>query len=461
MKRKCLFALFFSIISSTISAESPEPCGPVPSQQQLEWQDMETYAFIHYSLNTYTDKEWGYGNEDPALFNPDKLDADQWAKVCKDAGMKGIIFTAKHHGGFCMWPSEYTDYSIKNSPWKDGKGDVVKELQEACEKHGLKFAVYLSPWDRNHKDYGKPEYIDYYRNQLTELLSNYGDIFEVWLDGANGGNGWYGGADEKRNIDKYTYYDWDNTFDLIRRLQPNAVIWNDRSKRGDLRWIGNENGVAGATNWSMMTAEGELSKEDLNEGFENGELWVPGEADVSIRKGWFFHENQAPKTLAELMDIYYKSVGRNSAMLLNFPVRPDGLIDRADSITGAAFGKYLKEMYKTNLAEGGTVSQDENQWIVKLDSPKEFNRLVVQEPIEYGQRVKSFLIEAYVDGEWIELKDELLSENEGLTTIGHKRIVCFPAVETDKVRLSVLDSKCEPLISNIALYLAPPIQEPL
>lgn len=445
------------------NSRASQPCGPLPTAQQLEWQKMETYAFIHYSINTYTDQEWGYGNEDPNLFNPEHLDAEQWVKVCKAAGMKGIIFTAKHHSGFCLWPSEFTEYSVKNSPWRQGKGDVVKELQEACEKHGLKFAVYVSPWDRNHADYGNPEYIKYFRNQLRELLTNYGDMFEIWFDGANGGTGWYGGADEKRKIDKSSYYDWGNTFEIVRELQPDAVIWNDGGLRGDLRWVGTEKGFVGQPNWSLLMAEGDVPFLQLHHGVENGDKWVPGEVDTSIRPGWFYHKKQDSKvkTLKELMDIYYKSVGRNANLLLNFPVRPDGLIDTNDSIMAEAFGKYIKELYKNDLAKNAELVHSDNEWILSLPQPEEINRIILQEPIEQGQRVKSFRLEAYVDGRWIEIKDELLPEEDDLTTIGYKRIICFPALTTDKIRLIVTDSKCEPLISKIGIYMAPPIVEPL
>jgi alpha-L-fucosidase len=231
--------------------QTPSPCGPVPTENQLRWQQMEMYAFIHYSLNTYTDQEWGFGNEDPQLFNPSDLDCRQWARVCKQSGMRGIILTAKHHCGFCLWPSKFTEYSVKNSPWKQGKGDVVRELAEACREEGLRFAVYLSPWDRNHPDYGRPEYVTYFRNQMRELLTNYGDIFEVWFDGANGGDGWYGGANERRQINK-DYYGWPETFRMIRELQPECIIWSDAGgDRGDLRWVGTEAGFIGETNWSL------------------------------------------------------------------------------------------------------------------------------------------------------------------------------------------------------------------
>lgn len=252
-------ALLMAMMDTKANAEtaSTAPCGPVPTDNQLRWQDMEMYAFIHYSLNTYTDQEWGFGNEALELFNPSDLDCRQWARVCKQAGMKGIIFTAKHHCGFCMWPSEYTEYSVKNTPWKNGKGDVVRELADACREEGLEFAVYLSPWDRNHPEYGRPAYVTYFRNQLRELLTNYGEIFEVWFDGANGGDGWYGGANETRRIDGKTYYGWAETFRMIRELQPKAVIWNDGGDRGDLRWVGTEAGNVGETNWSMMPGKGD------------------------------------------------------------------------------------------------------------------------------------------------------------------------------------------------------------
>ena len=314
------------IILETVLAIScscaPEAFGPVPSKQQLDLQNMEMYAFIHYSLNTYTDQEWGYGNEDLSLFNPSNLDVHQWVQTCKNAGMKGIIFTAKHHCGFCMWPSKYTTYSVKNTPWKDGNGDVVRELAEACRKAGLKFGIYLSPWDRNHAEYGRPEYITYFRDQLHELFTAYGEIFEVWFDGANGGNGWYGGANEIRHIDRTTYYEWEETYRLIRQWQPDCVIWNDGGLRGDLRWVGTEAGYIGQTNWSLLYKDGDVPYEMLHYGVEDGDVFVPGETNTSIRPGWFYHnsENGHVKSLSKLMEIYYKSVGRTGTLVLIFPL---------------------------------------------------------------------------------------------------------------------------------------------
>ena len=433
-----------------------EPYGAVPTQQQLAWQDMDMYAFIHYSLNTYTDQEWGFGNENPALFNPSDLDCRQWARVCKQAGMKGIIFTAKHHCGFCMWPSAYTEYSVKNAPWKDGKGDVVRELADACREEGLKFAVYLSPWDRNYAEYGRPEYITYFRNQLRELLTNYGDIFEVWFDGANGGDGWYGGANETRRIEK-TYYEWPETYKLIRELQPDCVIWGDNANRADLRWVGTEAGYVGETNWSTMPSEGQADYAMLHYGVEDGDVWCPGETNTSIRPGWFYHEteNAHVKSQSKLLDTYYKSVGRYSTLLLNFPVSPNGRIHPTDSLRGIAFKNMIDEAFKTNLVDKARVSHKGLTTTISFRRPTNFNRFVAEEDIALGQRVKKFTLEALVDGAWLPLTDELAEDGDGLTTIGHRRIICFPTVKASKLRFTIVDTKAEPVIKKIGLYLAP------
>ena len=454
MKRIPILAATALLLSA--GCHQVEPYGAIPTQQQLAWQDMDMYAFIHYSLNTYTDQEWGFGNEDPALFNPSDLDCRQWARVCKQAGMKGIIFTAKHHCGFCMWPSAYTEYSVKNAPWKDGKGDVVRELADACREEGLKFAVYLSPWDRNYAEYGRPEYITYFRNQLRELLTNYGDIFEVWFDGANGGDGWYGGANETRRIEK-TYYEWPETYRLIRELQPDCVIWGDNANRADLRWVGTEAGYVGETNWSTMPAEGQADYAMLHYGVEDGDVWCPGETNTSIRPGWFYHEteNAHVKSLSKLMDTYYKSVGRNSTLLLNFPVAPNGRIHPVDSLRGIAFKSMIDEAFKTNLVDEARVSNKGLTTTISFRRPTNFNRFVAEEDIALGQRVKKFTLEALVDGAWLPLTDELAEDGDGLTTIGHRRIICFPTVKASKLRFTIVDTKAEPVIKKIGLYLAP------
>ncbi|MDD2304475.1 MAG: alpha-L-fucosidase [Prolixibacteraceae bacterium] len=484
MNRIFLYGAIFLISSIGFSCKqtkAPEPFGPTPSENQMRWQEMEYYAFIHFSLNTYTDQSWGNGNEDVKLFNPTELDARQWARICKDAGMKGIIITAKHHCGFCLWPSEYTEYSVKNAPWKNGKGDVIRELADACKEYGLKLGIYLSPWDRNSADYGKPEYITYFRNQLKELLTNYGDIFEVWYDGANGGTGYYGGANENRKIDRTTYYDWKNTYKLVRELQPNIVIWNDGGDRADLRWVGTEGGSVGETNWSLLNATGDVPYDMLHYGVENGDSWVPGEVNTSIRPEWFYHpgEDTKVKTLPQLMDTYYNSIGRNATFLLNFPIMPNGLIHPNDEKAALDLAKAIKEAFAVNLVEGAKVEassvrgnakkfgaamaidgEKETYWAtddsvktasltIDFGAPTTFNRFLAQEYIRLGQRVKAFNIEALVDGNWKELAKE--------TTIGYKRILRFPTVKATKLRFNITDSKACPVISNIGVYEAPQI----
>src|SRR5665811_81208 len=393
--------------------------------------------------------------------------------------MKGIIMVVKHHCGFCLWPSKYTEFSVKNSPWKDGKGDIVRELADACKEYGLKLGIYLSPWDRNNADYGNPGYIIYFRNQLTELLTNYGPIFEVWFDGANGGSGYYGGARETRRIDRRTYYDWKNTYKMIRELQPKIVIWNDGGDRADLRWVGTESGYVGETNWSLLNATGDVPENMLRYGVENGDSWVPGEGNTSIRPEWFYHpsEDNKVKTLPQLMDLYYNSFGRNGTLLLNFPIMPKGLIHPNDEKAVLEFAKAVKEAFAVNIAEktkaeasnvrdnakefGAVKAIDGKQdtyWatddnvikaslIIDFGKPTVFNRFLVQEYIRLGQRVKGFTIEAFVDGNWKEIAKA--------TTVGYKRILRFPTVKATQLRFSITDSKSCPLISNIGIYNAP------
>ena len=484
MNRKLFWGIIFSsffISYSFAQIKAPKPYGPIPNENQMRWQEMEYYAFVHFSVNTYTDKAWGGGDEDPKIFNPTELDCRQWARICKEAGMKGIIMTAKHHSGFCLWPSKYTEYSVKNCPWRNGKGDIVREMSNACKEYGLKLGIYLSPWDRNSADYGKPEYITYFRNQLKELLTNYGDIFEIWFDGANGGSGYYGGAKETRKIDRKTYYDWKNTYKLIRELQPNIVIWNDGGDRGDLRWVGTEAGYVGETNWSLLNATGDVPENMLRYGVENGDSWVPGEVNTSIRPEWFYHpsEDNKVKTLPQLMNLYYNSIGRNGTLLLNFPIMPNGLIHKNDEKAALEFAKAVKEVFAVNLLDkkkatasnvrgnskdfGADKAIDGNKntyWAtdddvktasltIDLGKPTTFNRFLAQEYIRLGQRVKTFTVEAFVDGNWKELAKE--------TTIGYKRILRFPAVKATKVRFNITDSKSCPLISNIGIYNAPQI----
>ena len=286
----CFIASIVVSCKTEVNVAPPEPVYPVPSDNQLAWHEMEMNAFIHFTTNTFTDLEWGYGDEKESIFNPTALDVDQWVTNIKETGFKGIILTCKHHDGFCLWPSQFTEHSIKKSPYKNGQGDIVKELSDACKRDGLKFGVYLSPWDRNHKDYGNPDYILYYRNQIKELFTNYGDIFEMWFDGANGGTGYYGGARESRSIDRETYYDWPTTLRQIRELQPNVLFFSDAGP--DIRWVGNERGFVNETNWNTITPDTLYAGKSginklLNTGSIDGTKWIPAEVDVSIRPGWF------------------------------------------------------------------------------------------------------------------------------------------------------------------------------
>ena len=476
-------AFLILLFISCKQIEPPTPVPPVPSDRQLAWHELEFYAFVHFNMNTFTNMEWGLGNESPELFNPAELDCRQWARVCKEAGMKGIILTAKHHDGFCLWPSAYTEHSVKNSPWKNGKGDVVRELADACKEYGLKLGIYLSPWDRNHADYGKPEYITYFRNQLRELMTNYGDVFEVWFDGANGGTGYYGGANEERRIDRETYYDWENTRQIVRDLQPNACMFSDAGP--DIRWVGNEEGWAMKTNWSIIRRDeyypGTPDYADLRTGQEDGTHWVPAEVDVSIRPGWFYHpsEDHKVKSLPQLLDIYYNSIGRNASLFINFPVDTRGLIHEKDAEQIQKLTDAIRADFEVDLAEGKKVeatnvrgdsrkfspgkmtdSNPDTYWAtnddvvqasatIDLGKPTGFNRFLVQEDIRLGQRVRKFTIEVLENDTWKEIASE--------TTIGRKRILRFPDVTTSKVRLNILDSKACPVISNVGLYKAPKV----
>jgi alpha-L-fucosidase len=482
MKKIVLFALALLMLHSCQEVQPPKPFGPLPSERQLAWHELEYYAFVHFNMNTFTDIEWGMGSEKPQQFNPSELDCRQWASVCKEAGMRGIILTAKHHDGFCLWPTKTTAHSVTHSPWKDGEGDVVKELSEACQEYGLKFGVYLSPWDRNNEHYGTPEYITIFRDQLRELLTNYGEVFEVWFDGANGGTGYYGGANENRHVDRKNYYDWPNTIKIIRELQPQACIFGDGGP--DVRWVGNEEGWANATNWCLIRRDevypGWPRYKELRSGHEDGTHWVPAEADVSIRPGWYYHssEDHKVKSLPHLLDIYYQSVGRNASLLLNFPVDTRGLIHEKDVEAVMALANTLKQDFQNNLAREVKISSSidrgrgsraanmidgdpQTYWCtpdsvtsgsIQIDfkEPTVVNRFLVQEYIPLGQRVQEFTLEAFVDNAWMTIAEE--------TTIGYKRILRFEPVQTRKLRFTIMKAKACPLISNIELYRAPAVK---
>ena len=453
---KALFSFIIMTVWATLNAQVT-PRGPVlPTPDQVEYQQMELVGFIHFTVNTFTDREWGYGDEDPGLFNPAELDAEQWVKVAKAAGMKELILTAKHHDGFCLWPSKYTEHSVKNSPFRQGRGDVVREFVDACRKHGLKVGLYLSPWDRNHADYGTPAYITYYRNQLKELLTGYGEINEIWFDGANGGDGYYGGANEERRIDRNTYYDWPTTVKLVKELQPGIKIFSDAGP--DIRWVGNEHGFAGETFWSTISDDrlviGDSDPAYLNRGDPSGNRWIIGQCDVSIRPGWFYHttEDQKVKTPEQLVDIYYKSVGRNGVLLLNLPPDRRGLIHENDVKSLLEFRNIIDETFEIDLATGTSLEILEQKGntlevLFDLGRPVLFDRILLQEPIQEGQRVSQFRVEAEdASGNWNEVARG--------TTIGYKRILRIPPFTSGRIRVVVEEALYPPALSRLSLYKA-------
>jgi len=428
-----------------------------PSERQLAWQEMEFYAFIHFGMNTFTDREWGLGNESPALFNPVEFNPEQWVEACVSAGMKGLILTCKHHDGFCLWPSKFTEHSVKNSPWREGKGDVVKEVSDACRKAGIKFGIYLSPWDRHEKTYGDSEkYNAFYMNQLRELLTNYGEIFCVWLDGACGE-----GPDGRRQV-----YDWAGYYKLIRELQPNAVI----SVCGpDVRWCGNEAGHCRQSEWSVVPAElldaertreksqktddrsfsKKINSEDEDLGsrerIKNARelVWYPAEVNTSIRPGWFYHasEDNMVKSLDELLSIYYRSVGGNAAFLLNIPPDKRGLIHENDVQRLKELGNAIRQTFRHNLAEDATT---ELKIEVDLSSVQTFDRVVLKEDIRFGQRVENFTLEYLNDDGW--------KEFFAGTVIGYKKICCFEEISAKYIRVEITRSRALPIILGVEVY---------
>ena len=424
---------------------------PKPTTRQLNWQQLETNAFLHFTVNTFTDKEWGDGTESPAIFNPTKLDARQWVKALKDAGFKMAIITAKHHDGFCLWPSKYTEHTIKNSPYKNGKGDIVKEVSDACKEFGIKFGFYLSPWDRHEPSYGTATYNDYYKNQLKELLTNYGEVSEVWFDGAKGENA------------KDMQYDFDGYWALVRKLQPKAVLFSDAGP--DVRWVGNEKGNAGETCWSTINtqgmAPGKADAKYLNTGDPDGKKWIPAETDVSIRPGWFWHEKENDKVRSpkNLVNLYYQSVGRNSLLLLNIPPNRDGLFSDYDIASIKAFRRILNETFATNFAKTAVTAKLTDKQLhtfvelkqgqpftIDLKKAVKVDRAMVQENISGGQRVEEALLE-YLDGnEWKKV--------ESFTTIGYKRLLRFNEISSSKFRLTILKSKLPVQLAEIGFFKA-------
>jgi len=443
---------------------------PKPTPVQLQWHNMEFYLFMHFGPNTFTDKEWGEGNEREEIFNPTSLDCQQWCRIAKAAGAKGIIITAKHHDGFCLWPSKFSKHTVRESKWKNGKGDVLKELSLACKKYGLKFGVYISPWDRNHPDYGTEKYNDVFVNMMKELFTNYGPIWELWWDGANGE-----GPNGKKQV-----YDWHRFEQTVRELSPKTIVFSDIGP--DIRWCGNEDGIAGKTNWNTLDTAGfkrgagAPPQDTLNAGNANGKNWIPAECDVSIRPGWFYHKEQDEKvkTPEQLFDLYLKSVGRGANLLLNVPPDRSGLIDGNDSTALAEFNKMRSRSFSNNLFRDAATYHlfhgilkkapalsDENYKTteritesvlqsvgVELGSKqtKKVNCIVLNEDMSRGQHCSKFKLLLF------DSKDVLIKEIYG-TTIGRKRTISFSAVTINTIELTIEEQNGVTSISEIEAYL--------
>ena len=465
MKANVFLLCILMLGCEILYAQVVQPLPPLPTKAQLDWHEQEFYFFVHFGPNTFTDKEWGHGDEPEDIFNPTNIDCRQWARVARQSGAKGIIITAKHHDGFCLWPSKYSKHTVRESKWKDGKGDVLRELSQACKEYGLKFGVYISPWDRNHPQYGTPEYNDAFVNMIKEIFHNYGPIWELWWDGANGE-----GPNGKKQV-----YDWKRFETTVRELSPTTIVFSDIGPHA--RWVGNEKGIAGKTNWNLLDTAGfargvgSPHTDTLNQGNINGKAWIPAECDVSIRPGWFYHSNEDDKvkTPEQLFDLYLKSVGRGANFLLNIPPDRRGLIHENDSASLVGFKRLLEKNFSTNLLRNSTgrlislngsinttkltdssvttfeqFSDYKNQGIrFRFKEPVEVNCILIQEMIQYGQRIKSFEIILENNGDMNTIKG---------TTVGRKRIISFPAQKITGVGIKILDAKATPILSDISLY---------
>lgn len=456
---------------SSVAVEPPAPCGAVPTEQQVKWLRMEWYAFVHFGINTFTGREWGYGDEEPALFNPSDFDPESAVKIFKKAGMTGMIYTAKHHDGFCLWPTKSTTHNVTKSPWMKGKGDVVKGFAAACKKEGIKFGAYLSPWDRNNAAYGRPGYLKVYEKQIRELLTNYGPIFEMWFDGANGGDGYYGGTREKRNIGNADeYYNFERLVKLIRSIQPDCIVWG-AAQHGDVKWGGSEKGFVKYPCWNVIN----LDTPD--------EKWISLEADTTINKaGWFWHPGQqsSVKSPEQLMQVYYDSVGRGANLILNLAMDRSGKLDAADVAALNALASMRRKLLSQDFALGAEASASEVRgnddafraanatdgnietywcpenkttkdcWLeIKLPKEATFDVVRLREQIRLGQRVKSFRLEAFLGGTW-----QII--DKGGMTIGNQVLRKLEEpVTTDRVRLVITDSRACPCISEFSLLRHP------
>ena len=475
------FSIILLLISiNTLAQQPPKPYGALPTQRQLAWHDIETYGLIHFTPTTFENKEWGYGDADPKTFNPSNFNAEQIVKAAKAGGLKGIILVAKHHDGFALWPTKTTEYNISKSPFRDGKGDLVKEIELAARKNGLKFGVYCSPWDRNNAKYGTADYLKIYQAQLKELYSNYGELFMSWHDGANGGDGFYGGAKEKRSIDNTTYYDCNNTWQITRTMQPMANIFSDVGL--DVRWVGNEYGFAADTSWATFTpmppkganvaVPGQANYPESPMGIRDGKYWMPAECDVPLRKGWFYHANEKPKSVNSLIDLYFKSVGRGAALDLGLAPDTRGLLHEDDVANLKQFGEILSKTFAVNFAKNANVKASQTRgkaygvnlltdnnkktyWatadeINKAELIIDFGKLIsfdvisLQEYIPLGQRIDSFTVEIFENNNW-----KLF--NAG-ASVGAKRLVRLEKpVSANKIRIK-LKAPVAITLSEIGVY---------
>ena len=486
LQLKYLYLLFLSATFVSCShhhkVPPPKPYGATPSKRQLQWQKMGRHAFLHFNMNTFTGKEWGWGNANPDKFHPTNFSPDQIVGTLAKTGFSGVILTARHHDGFCIWPSKYSNYTVAQSNWKNGKGNVVKAIADACHKYHVKFGIYLSPWDRHRADYGKPGYNKFYDNQLRELLKNYGNIFEVWFDGANGGNGYYGGVNGKRKVDLSTYYDWKGIHKIVRKYQPQAVMFSDAGP--DVRWVGDEQGFASDSCWATYTPKprkgakkpvpGLVKTQQGKTGTKNGKYWMPAEADVSIRPGWFYHPSQDSKvkSLSQLLKIYFHSEGVGASLLLNVPPDRAGRINKVDSTRLVEFNDYLQKSFGTDLFDGATATSNINRgygyeaqnvldgkynsyWAtpdtvhsgsieIKMNQKKRLNCVKLQEYIPLGQRVDDFSVEAFENGKWMTVAHG--------STIGYQRIIRFKPVTTSRIKIKIKNALACPTINKIGGY---------
>lgn len=490
MKKLAIILFLLALLRPPVSGQAPPASyGVLPTEAQLRWHEMEMYVLVHFGMDTYTDKEWGYGDEDPAIFNPKPFDANQIVQTAKAGGFKGVVVVAKHHDGFCLWPTKTTEHNITKSPWKNGKGDIIKEFQLACEKAGMKLGLYCSPWDRNSPAYGTHEYVQIYREQLKELYANYGPLFISWHDGANGGDGYYGGTRETRKIDRTTYYGWDTTWAITRAMQPGAVLFGDVGP--DVRWVGNEEGFAGETSWATYTpvapdegkipANGYVKYWEATEGTRNGKYWMPAECDVPFRPGWFYHASQdeQAKSPYTLLDLYYKSVGRGANLDLGIAPNRNGLLHPNDVKNMTEFGKLVQQIFAVNLAKGAkfTASNirgrnaaqygpalllDDDRYsywatddkvlnpqlTVDLDKQTTFNVIRLRENIKLGQRITSVAIDAFQNNQWKQIATA--------TSIGANRLIRLPQhITTSKVRLRITGADASIALSDFGLFKEP------